>query len=151
VIHAHPPAIVALTAAGVRLEPIVGAYDPAALDTVLRGISYYERSILIETMELGRAVAESMGQHNICLLKGHGVAITGHDVQDAVLRAVALNELARITLLARSISSDRDLELLDEQDLRFWSDRKSDPRRRLRADGQRPEWWYLRRQLKPRR
>jgi ribulose-5-phosphate 4-epimerase/fuculose-1-phosphate aldolase len=57
-----------------------------------------------------------MGASNACVLDGHGVVVAGHDVQSAVLRTIALAELARMNWLAASVgtpveisSDDRDL------------------------------------------
>lgn len=38
-----------------------------------------------------------MGDRPICLLRGHGVTVTGADVPEAVLRSVALETLAGVT------------------------------------------------------
>jgi 3,4-dihydroxyphthalate decarboxylase len=98
VVHAHPEAVVALDLAGHRVRPIAGALDiPGAL-LAAGGVPVYPRSVLIRDAALGRAVAASMGDRPVVLLRGHGLTSAASSVEAAVLQAVAVNRLARLSL-----------------------------------------------------
>lgn len=100
VVHVHPPAVVAADLAGLSLAPIIGAYNIPAMRMALDGVPVYPRGVLINTAELGRQVAGTLGGHPVCVLRGHGIVSTGATVQQAVVRALNITALARITLLA---------------------------------------------------
>lgn len=102
VLHAHPAAIVALDLAGLELAPIVGAYNIPASRMAREGIPVYPRSVLVNTPELGRELAAALGNKPVCVLRGHGLVTTGSSVQEALSRALSLDTLARMTLLAAS-------------------------------------------------
>ena len=39
-----------------------------------------------------------MGEKNICVMKGHGITVTGKTIEEATVRALNFNTLARVTL-----------------------------------------------------
>lgn len=100
VVHAHPPAIVAADLAGLRLRPIVGAYNIPAMRLANQNIPVYPRSVLINRTELAQDLAKTLGLSDICILRGHGIVTTGATVEQAVVRALNAEALARMTLLA---------------------------------------------------
>jgi ribulose-5-phosphate 4-epimerase/fuculose-1-phosphate aldolase len=120
VLHAHPASIVALDLAGLELAPVVGAYNIPASRMAREGIPVYPRSVLVNTPELGRELADALGEKPSCVLRGHGLVTTGGTVQEALSRALSLDSLARMTLLAASAGSvpaalpSEDLEQLPD-------------------------------------
>ena len=100
VVHVHPPAVVAADLARLTLAPVVGAYNIPAMRMAREGIPVYPRAVLINSDELGREVAATLGDRPVCLLRGHGIVATGISVQQAVVRALNITALARIMLLA---------------------------------------------------
>jgi ribulose-5-phosphate 4-epimerase/fuculose-1-phosphate aldolase len=100
VVHVHPPSVVAADLAGLPLRPIVGAYNIPAMRMAHEGIPVYPRAILINRFDLGAEVAEVLGDKPACILRGHGIVATGVSVQQAVVRALNLEALARMTLQA---------------------------------------------------
>jgi len=102
VVHAHPPAVLLCGVAGLGLRPVFGAYNIPAMRMALEGIPLYPRSVLIRRPGLAREMIEAMGDRPVCVLKGHGITVTGASVEEAVVRALNLNALATVTLeLAR--------------------------------------------------
>lgn len=100
VVHVHPPMVVAADLAGLTLAPVVGAYNIPAMRMAHEGIPVYPRAVLISSGKLGREVAETLGDRPACVLRGHGIVTTGATVQQAVVRALSIAALARVTLLA---------------------------------------------------
>jgi ribulose-5-phosphate 4-epimerase/fuculose-1-phosphate aldolase len=100
VVHVHPAEVVAADLAGLELAPIVGAYNIPATRMAHDGIPVYPRGVLINRPELGEAVAAALGDKPVCILRGHGIVTVGASVQQAVVRALNITALAKVTLLA---------------------------------------------------
>jgi ribulose-5-phosphate 4-epimerase/fuculose-1-phosphate aldolase len=96
VVHAHPPATLLCGIAGVELRPVFGAYAPAAMTLAAKGIPVYARSVLIRTPALAAELMAAMGQKDVCIMRGHGITVTGRTVEEATLRAINLELLARV-------------------------------------------------------
>jgi ribulose-5-phosphate 4-epimerase/fuculose-1-phosphate aldolase len=98
VVHAHPPQVVAADLAGIRIRPIVGAFDIPGTRLAAGGVPVYERSVLIRTRALAAEMVAAMGSRPVVLLRGHGLTSTGSSVAEAVLRAVSIDTLAGLSL-----------------------------------------------------
>lgn len=93
-----------------ELKPVFGAYDPSAMRLAAEGIPVFPRSVLVNRPEIAAATLEVMGSRNVCLMKGHGITVTGSSVEDATLRAIKMEKLAGVILeTARLSCSSRDL------------------------------------------
>jgi 3,4-dihydroxyphthalate decarboxylase len=112
VVHAHPPAILLCGIAGVELRPIFGAYDPSALRFALDGVPVYPRSITLTRPELAQEMLACMGDGDVCVLRGHGITVLGRSVEEATVKAIKLETLARVNWLAR----DTDVPLISDED-----------------------------------
>lgn len=98
VVHGHPRASLLCGLLDLPLLPIVGAYDPAAMDLAVKGIARYPRSVLIGTPQLGRDLVQVMAGRDCALLVGHGVVTAGEDIVEATMRAVKLETLCDLTM-----------------------------------------------------
>lgn len=98
VVHAHPPALLVCGLKGLPLRPVYGAFDIPGMRLAAAGIPVYPRSVLIRRRELAQEMLEAMAGKPVCLLRGHGVTVTGETVAEAVVRTLALETLARVTL-----------------------------------------------------
>lgn len=102
VVHAHPPAVLLCGVAGLELRPVFGSYNIPAMRMALDGVPVYPRSVLIRRPDLAHEMIAAMGDRPVCVLRGHGITVTGASVEEAVVRALNLNALAAVTLeLAR--------------------------------------------------
>ena len=94
VIHTHPTYAVALSATGQALEPIS---QPAV--AFADGLPYFSRAIdLVRSQDLGAAVAGALGQHKAVLLRNHGAAIVGANVEEATILSIMLDNACQIQL-----------------------------------------------------
>lgn len=118
VLHAHPSTVVLFSICGVPLLPLVGAFDPSCLRLLNDGIAYYPRSVLIHDEELGRDLASAMRGARSCVMRGHGVTTLGRTVEDAVLDAIRLNDLAELNYRARLLGSP---EPITDEDQTFFA------------------------------
>lgn len=118
VVHAHPPAVVALTLAGVTLDPIVGAFNIPAMHLATAGIPTYRSSALIRTERRATEMIAAMGSAPVVMLAGHGLTAAGATVQQAVIRALNVDALARMHLSALAAgSTPRPIDDDDREDL----------------------------------
>lgn len=102
VVHAHPPAVVACSIAGLELQPIFGSFNIPAMRMAARGIPVFERSVLIRRPELAAEMLTAMGTAWCCILAGHGATVVGASVEEAVIATLDLNVLASMTLAVAS-------------------------------------------------
>lgn len=120
VVHAHPPAVLACGITELPFRPVFGAFNIPAMRMAHEGVPVYPRSVLVRTAELAREMLAAMGGRPVCVLRGHGITVTGATVREAVMRALNLNALATVTLTvamtgrtAEVISADDMAELPD--------------------------------------
>jgi ribulose-5-phosphate 4-epimerase/fuculose-1-phosphate aldolase len=106
VVHAHPPWVIAAELAGIPFVPMVGAYHIPAARLAADGIATYPRGVLIDTDELGDAMAAAMRHRPVCVLRGHGITATGATLEQAVARALAVDALARMACRVAALGAD---------------------------------------------
>jgi ribulose-5-phosphate 4-epimerase/fuculose-1-phosphate aldolase len=118
VAHLHPAAVVAADLAGIEIRPVYGAYDIPGAWLARGGVPVYERAVLIRTPALGREMVAAMRGGPVVILRGHGVTSAAGSIQQAVLQAISLDELARMSLQVRAAGGTlRDIDDADWADL----------------------------------
>jgi L-ribulose-5-phosphate 4-epimerase len=96
VVHGHPIVSTAFGLAERDLVPVsVRGFDIAAL-----GVKLFRRSDSIDSMDLGGAVADTLGDSRACLLQGHGSVVVGRTFEEACLGAINLEQAAKIQIMA---------------------------------------------------
>ncbi len=98
VIHAHPTEALICGIVDLPLRPIFGAFNIPAMRMALGGIPRFPRSYLVTRPDLAAPMIEMMGEKNICLMKGHGVTVTGKTIEEATVRTLNFHALAKISL-----------------------------------------------------
>ena len=109
VIHIHPPTIVTFTVVGKPLLPIYGAYDPGSLRLLLNGVPLFDSSVLISNDTLGEQLAQTIGDKDVVLMRGHGITSVGSSVETAGLNAIMLNEVAEMNYRAYMLGDPRPI------------------------------------------
>ncbi len=117
VAHLHPANIVAADLAGIAMRPICGAFDIPAAFLARGGVPVYPRAVLIRNRELAGAMVSAMGDRPLVICRGHGIVSTAESVQQAVLQAIGLDEIARMAL--RVLAAGGVLHDIDDSD---WDD-----------------------------
>lgn len=102
VAHLHPPAVVAADLAGISIRPIYGAFDIPGAWLARDGVPVYERAVLIRTARLGKEMVAAMRGRPVVICRGHGIASAAATVPQAVLQAISLDALARMSLRVRA-------------------------------------------------
>jgi ribulose-5-phosphate 4-epimerase/fuculose-1-phosphate aldolase len=118
VAHLHPPAVVAADLAGISIRPIYGAYDIPGAWLARDGVPVYERAVLIRNSQLGKEMVAAMRGRPVVICRGHGITSAAATVPQAVLQAISLDALARMSLRVRSAGGTlRDIDDSDWDDL----------------------------------
>ncbi len=102
VAHLHPPAVVAADLAGIAIRPIYGAYDIPGAWLARDGVPVYERAALIRNSALGKEMVAAMRGGPVVICRGHGITSAAATVPQAVLQAISLDALARMSLHVRA-------------------------------------------------
>lgn len=118
VAHLHPPDVVAADLAGITIRPIYGAYDIPGARLARGGVPVYERAVLIRNSRLGKEMVAAMGGRPVVICRGHGITSAAATVAQAVLQAISLDALARMSLRVRAAGGTlRDIDDADWDDL----------------------------------
>jgi ribulose-5-phosphate 4-epimerase/fuculose-1-phosphate aldolase len=130
VIHAHPAGALLCGLSGVQFRHILGAYDSGMSMKLLQdGIPMYPRSVLIRNPQLAAEMLGAMGNRNVCLLRGHGVTVTGATVEEATIRAIAFESFCRLSWQLKLAGVEHPPEMPPEdiaQDLPLFSRQSPD-------------------------
>lgn len=118
VAHLHPPAVVAADLAGITLRPIYGAYEIPGAWLARNGVPVYARAVLIRNSALGKEMVTAMRGAPVVICRGHGITSAAATVEQAVLQAISLDKLARMSLRVRAAGGVlRDIDDADWDDL----------------------------------
>lgn len=117
VVHVHPESAVLLSICGKEIKPIYGSYG-MGVRLAIEGVPVYPRSVRIDNDELGRELAECMGERKQVLMKGHGVSVAGDSVEAAVVRTLLLDELTTMTYKAYVLGEP---QVISDEDIAAYS------------------------------
>ena len=95
VVHTHQLVSTAIGIANVPIKPVYNQGVPFAPETPI-----YQKPDLITTWALGEEVADTMGEANAVLLRGHGVMVVGSTVDAAVSNTIYLERTAIMQVIA---------------------------------------------------
>jgi HCOMODA/2-hydroxy-3-carboxy-muconic semialdehyde decarboxylase len=106
VIHNHSHEIIAYGVTPIKLRPIlhVGAAigDEVPVWDIRR--KFGDTNLLVVNMEQGRDLAATLGGNRVALMRGHGCAVAGKTLRDAVFTAVYLQVNAKLQTQAMNLS-----------------------------------------------
>lgn len=131
VVHCHAYSLIPFGAAkGARLRPMFHMCGFLGC-----GVPIFEirkaggnTDMLIRTAELGRALAESLGDKNVVLMRGHGATMIGNSIQESVFRSVYSMENASIQMQAHLLSDSGEVEFLNDEEAEKSSRGRNVPR-----------------------
>ena len=116
VIHTHSPGVVPFAASTVPLRPM---YHVAGF--LAAGVPIFEirkhagmTNLLVSNSALGKALAETLGDKPVALMRGHGNVVVGPSVQVAVYRAIYTEINAR--LQAQAIALGGTVTYLEKEE-----------------------------------
>jgi HCOMODA/2-hydroxy-3-carboxy-muconic semialdehyde decarboxylase len=105
VAHAHTPSVVPF---GLVATPMIATYHNAAF--LASGVPVFDirtrfgtTDIVINNADRGSALAETLGDHAVLLLRAHGFVAVGPSLHAAVFRAIFTEISARVQLQAATL------------------------------------------------
>ncbi len=118
VVHSHMPSILTYTDSTVALRPM---YHMAAF--LVPGVPMFEirtvqgqEGMLIDNNKVATALAQTLGNKTVALIRGHGAVIVGTTVPDAVSNAIFLDVNARVQSQAIALGGGK-LSYLTQADV----------------------------------
>ena len=99
VVHSHSPAVVPFSISQVALRPVhqAGAFLWVGVPVFeTRGLDPASASLLVRNPMLGKALAATLADKPVALMRGHGNVVVGADVVIAVARAIGTEANARM-------------------------------------------------------
>jgi ribulose-5-phosphate 4-epimerase/fuculose-1-phosphate aldolase len=137
VIHSHSPAVIPFSVTQVQLRPVHNTASFLAVGVPvfeMRNVAGMSNNLVSDSTR-GRALAETLGNRPVALLRGHGNVVVGPDVRRAVARAIYTEVNARMLLQAvmlggpitfidpeenKAIESDRGTQIPGHSVDRVW-------------------------------
>ena len=104
VAHLHPPVTTALSAAGKPYIPVI--FHGAIFDVE---IPLYDDCRLVNTLDRGIALAETLGQARAAIMRGHGAVVVAESVRAVFFASVYLEDNAKKLYDAYAIGEPRAL------------------------------------------
>ena len=119
VVHNHSPSVIPFGVSTVPLRPI---YHMSAF--LVGGVPVFDikraageaTDMLVRTPALGRALAQTLGDRPVALMRGHGAVVVGDSLPRAVFRSVYTEMNAR--LQAQAMALGGPVTYLDDEEAR---------------------------------
>jgi ribulose-5-phosphate 4-epimerase/fuculose-1-phosphate aldolase len=118
VVHSHSPSVIPFGATGVPMRPIyhMSAFlAPEVPVFEIRDAGGDATDMLIRTPALGDALAQTLGDASVLLMRGHGDAVVADNVKLAVFRAIYTEINARLESDALRLGNGRVVFLNDDE------------------------------------
>lgn len=103
IVHSHSPTVIPFSVSTVPLKPIYHrAYFLGAGVPVfeIRDVAGERNNMLINDPKRGVALARTLGERNVSLMRGHGNVVVGPNIRTAVTRAIETEVNARLQMQA---------------------------------------------------
>jgi HCOMODA/2-hydroxy-3-carboxy-muconic semialdehyde decarboxylase len=107
VVHNHSPSVIPFSVTGVKMRAL---FHMASF--IGEGLPNFEirkvkkgSDLLVRDAKLGQALARTLGNSPATLMRGHGSAVTGENLQRSVGRSIYLEMSARLQMQALLLSS----------------------------------------------
>ncbi len=130
VVHNHSPAVLPFTIAkGARFKPachMCGFLGEGAPLFEIRDSAGPASDLLIRDRELGAALAVSLGQERVVLMRGHGCTIVAESVRIAVYRSIYTEVNARLLLAALPLGEVETLNAAEAEATRITNEGQVD-------------------------
>jgi len=103
IVHSHSPTVIPFSVSTVPLQPVYHrAYFLGAGVPVfeIREVAGERNNMLINDPVRGVALARTLGERNVSLMRGHGNVVVGPNIRTAVIRAIETEVNARLQMQA---------------------------------------------------
>lgn len=118
VVHVHPWHALLCSVVGMEFTPIIGGFSPALARISILGVPVYPRAATVIDKAMANEMIEMMGDRDIVLLRGHGIAATGKTVEAATSLAVRFESLCEL-MWQVALSGRKPFEITPEDKVRY--------------------------------
>ncbi len=139
VIHSHSQAVIPFSVAGVALRPIIVQAGFLPFETPnfeIRNARGNERGMQVTNIARGAALAKTLGNAPVALMRGHGNVVVGTSVKQATVYAVYADVNARMQAAALALKDSivvmNEPELFDPSEFDINADQGG--RKRIRHE-----------------
>jgi HCOMODA/2-hydroxy-3-carboxy-muconic semialdehyde decarboxylase len=117
--HTHSPMVITLSIAGVQLRTV----ENQGASVIGRSAPIFGKYGLVDNFGLGHEVAETLGSHNICVLKSHGNIVVGGSIEEVCVLTIWAEKSARYQYQAMLLGEpqwypEEELDKMNQQQLR---------------------------------
>ena len=109
VVHSHGQWSTPFAVCGLDIPPCI-----AEQLVYLGGQTKCAEYAVIGSTQLGENIADALGHNGTCLMRNHGAVAVGCDIEEAMMRAVLLENSAEKTLFAKMLG---EIQVLDMDNL----------------------------------
>ncbi|MCD6044994.1 MAG: putative Class aldolase/adducin-like protein [Gammaproteobacteria bacterium] len=112
IVHTHSPALIPFGVSKTPLQPLYHMCGFLAEGAPIFDIQLKHgmTNMLVQSNELGRSLALSLGKSAVVLMRGHGATIVGSSVKEAVYRAIYLTINANLQPIAMQLGTPKFLD-----------------------------------------
>jgi len=103
VVHSHSPTVVPFSVTQVPLRPIRASFFYPEVPVFDTRAAAGWTNLLISNSALGQALARTLGQNSVALLRGHGNVVVAPNVRMVVYRAIYTEANAKLLLQAKML------------------------------------------------
>ena len=118
IVHSHSQAVIPFSLTGVALRPVIvqaGFMPPRVPNFEIRNARGNGRGMQITDMARGAALAQTLADGPLALMRGHGDVVVGSSIKQATVFAAYTDVNAR--LQAQALQLDRNIVAMDEPEL----------------------------------
>jgi HCOMODA/2-hydroxy-3-carboxy-muconic semialdehyde decarboxylase len=133
VCHNHSHATIPFGVTGIPIRPIWHQAAPIGYDIPIwdTRTEFGSTSMLVTTKPMGDSLATALGENRALLMRGHGTAVTGGNIREAVYTAIYLQENAK--LLTTSLTMSQNVIYMDREEVALAGAVQFSPRAQERA------------------
>jgi ribulose-5-phosphate 4-epimerase/fuculose-1-phosphate aldolase len=108
VIHNHSHEIIPYGITPVKLRPVLHVGAAIGEDVPVWDIrrKFGDTNLLVVNMDQGRDLAATLGTNRVALMRGHGCAVAGRTLREAVFTAIYLQVNAKLQTQALNLSNE---------------------------------------------
>lgn len=121
VVHSHSPSVIPFGLVGVEMQAMFhnAAFLAGGVPVFDISEKFGATDMLVRDGAKGVALAESLGEKDVAMMRAHGSVACGPTLQDAVFRAVYTEVNARIQHWTVALASEGPIAALDDEEGRL--------------------------------
>ncbi|MBI2305456.1 MAG: class II aldolase/adducin family protein [Chloroflexi bacterium] len=108
IIHSHPPTVIALSIAGIRVLPVWLNWTNSS-----EAVPMFSSSRQIRSKADGQELAGVLGMRDAVVLKGHGAVTVGTSIEQACVVTLTLEKTAKLQFMAAQFGQPQPLSAQD--------------------------------------